>query len=75
MGTLADLSEGQKARVVKIKAEGELKRRLFSFGLRRYTDIKIKAISLRKSTIEVEISGGLIALRFEEAQAIEVEAA
>jgi ferrous iron transport protein A len=71
--TLADLKEDEKAVVLKVKAEGELKRRLASLGLRKHSDIKVKAYSLSKSTIEVEVGTSLIALRCEEAKEIEVK--
>ena len=73
MITLADLATNEKAVVLKVKAEGELKQRLASFGLRKNSSIKIKALSMTKSTIEVEVGTGMIALRFEEAKKIEVE--
>ena len=71
--TLADLKKDEKAVVVKVKADGELKRRLASLGLRKHSDIKIKTYSLSKSTVEVEVGTSLIALRYEEAKEIEVK--
>jgi len=59
--------------VVKIDADGELKQRLFSFGLRKGSHLKVKAISIGKSTIEVEIGSTLMALRYSEAERISVE--
>ncbi len=73
MLTLADLKEDEKAVVLKVRADVELKQRLASLGLRKNSTIKIKALSLNKSTIEVEIGTSMIALRFEEAKDIEVE--
>jgi len=73
MLTLADLKENEKAIVLKVRAEVELKQRLASFGLRKNSTIKIKALSLTKSTIEIEIGTSMIALRFDEAKEIEVQ--
>lgn len=73
MSTLAELNAGQIAVVTKIDAMGELKQRLFSFGLRKGSVLKIKAISIAKSTMEIEIGTTLLALRYEEAQSIHVE--
>lgn len=72
MVTLADLKADEKATVLKVRAETELKRRLASLGLRKHSTIKIKALSLNNSTIEVEIGTSMIALRFDEAKEIEV---
>ena len=73
MVTLADLTTNEKAVVVKVTADTELKQRLASFGLRKNSTVKIKALSMTKSTIEIEVGTCMIALRFEEAQKIEVQ--
>jgi len=70
--TLANLHSGEDAVVGKIHADGELKQRFFSLGLRKHAEIKVKAISLNKSTMEIEIGTSLLALRLEEAENIEV---
>jgi len=70
--TLADLKEKEIAIVAKVRANGELKQRLASLGLRKNSQIKIKKFSLSKSTIEVEIGTSMIALRYNEAKEIEV---
>ncbi len=70
MKTLADMSAGEMAVVIKIDAKDELKQRLFSFGLRKNSVLKIKATSMAKSTMEIEIGSTLIALRYEEAKSI-----
>lgn len=73
MTTVADLIANEQAVVINVMADGELKQRFCSFGLRKNSNIKVKAFSLNKSTIEVEVGTGMIALRFEEAKKIEVE--
>jgi ferrous iron transport protein A len=73
MVTLADLETNEKAVVLKISADTELKQRLASFGLRKNSTVRVKALSIKKSTIEVEVCTGLIALRFDEAKKIEVQ--
>jgi ferrous iron transport protein A len=73
MANLAELNENESAVVLKVKAAGELKQRLASLGLRKNANIKVKTHSLNKSTIEIEIGTGMIALRREEAREIEVQ--
>ena len=73
MITLAEMNAGEKAVVTRIDADGELKQRLFSFGLRKGSQLKIKATSIAKSTMEVEVGSTLLALRFEEAKRIGVQ--
>jgi ferrous iron transport protein A len=73
MITLSQMHALDEGTVVKIDADGELKQRLFSFGLRKGSHLKVKAISIGKSTIEVEIGSTLMALRYSEAERISVE--
>lgn len=73
MTTLVDLKANERAVVTKVNAEGELKQRLASLGLRKNINIKIKAFSLRNCTIEVEVGTAMLALRCEEAREIEVQ--
>jgi ferrous iron transport protein A len=73
MATLAGLEANEDAVVLKVNADGELKRRLFSLGLRKSSHVRVKAVSLNKSTMEIETGACMLALRFEEAKKIEVE--
>ncbi|MBL0687018.1 MAG: ferrous iron transport protein A [Sulfurospirillum sp.] len=73
MISLADLTTDEEAVILNVKAQGELKERLASFGLRKGSVVKVKVLSITKSTLEVKIGTGMIALRFEEAKKIEVE--
>ncbi len=70
---LADLTTDEKAEVLQVNAEGELKQRLASFGLRKNSFVKIKLVTILKRTMEVEVGNSMIALRFEEAQKIKVK--
>jgi ferrous iron transport protein A len=71
--TLSEMNAGENAIVTLIEADGELKQRLFSLGLRRGSHLKIKATSIAKSTMEIEVGSTLLALRFEEAKYIGVQ--
>lgn len=70
---LSRMNAHEEGIVHKINADGELKQRLFSLGLRRGSHIKVKATSIGKSTIEIEIGTTLMALRYSEAENIEVQ--
>jgi len=70
---LTDLKKHQKAIVKRINASPELKQRLFSFGIVKGAEIEVIDCSLNKSTIEVRVGNTLLALRENEAKAIEVE--
>ena len=64
MITLSQMNALDEATVVKIDADGELKQRLFSFGLRKGSHVKVRAISLGKRTMEVEGASTRRALRY-----------
>lgn len=70
---ITDLKKGDKAVIVKIKADKALKDRLHSFGIMKGEELTVKGCSLAKQTIEIEVDTTLIALRADEAKMIEVE--
>ncbi|KFL35011.1 MULTISPECIES: FeoA family protein [unclassified Sulfurospirillum] len=73
--TLSEMNAGDKAIVTRVVADGELKQRLFSLGLHKGSHLQIKATSIAKSTMEIEVGSTLLALRFEEAKSIGVQRA
>ena len=70
---LIDLEKGNRAIIIKIHAEKELRDRLTSFGIMRGEELTVKGCSLGKQTIEIEVGSTLIALRADEAKTIEVK--
>ena len=68
-----DLQIGEHAKVKKISASSDLKRRLISFGVIKGADLQLLATAPAKSTVEIEVGKMKIALRKEEAKKIEVE--
>ncbi len=70
---LSQMNAGDKAIVVRIDANEELKQRFFSLGLHKGSQLQIKATSIAKSTMEIEVGTTLLALRYEEAKSIEVQ--
>jgi len=67
------LKKGESATIVKINAEKALMDRLNSFGVIKGEELTVKAHSLAKQTIEMEIGGTLVVLRANEAEKIEIE--
>ena len=70
---LCELKKGEKAKIVAILASGELKKRFLSFGIDKDEIVKIKEISLRKSTFDIVVNNTQVALRLDEAAMIGVE--
>ena len=59
--------------VVKLNTQGALRQRLISFGVLKGASISLLGYSPTKSTIEIKVGKMNIALRKEEAAAIEVK--
>lgn len=73
MKTLDKLSVNDSAIISSVEASQELKKRFLSFGVRKGAVIRVKAFSLARSTIEIEVGKTMIALRNDEAQTIKVD--
>lgn len=59
--------------VVKLNTQGELRQRLLSFGVLKGATISLLGYSPTKSTVEIKVGAMNIALRKDEAKAIEVK--
>ncbi len=70
---LNELEIGQKATITGVHAEGELKYRLYSFGIRPDTEVTMKNISLNRANMQILIQKSLTNLRAEEAQQIAIQ--
>lgn len=70
---LSQLHKGDRAIIIRIETNEDLKSRLFSFGVGKGSEVSIEACSMKKQTMEIEVDGTLIGLRAEEAKEIEVE--
>ena len=69
---LNKLHKGDRAEIIRVNAEKALRDRFASFGIMRGEEITVKACSIAKQTIEIEVGSTSIALRAEEAEKIEV---
>ena len=69
---LNELNKGESARIVNIDAPADLKNRLMSFGVIRGAEITVSEYAPARKTIKLTVNATMIALRFEEAQHIEV---
>ncbi|SHE65282.1 ferrous iron transport protein A [Thermoanaerobacter uzonensis DSM 18761] len=71
--TLDKLPIGTKAKVVKIVAKGDLRRRLTDMGVILGTELRIEGVAPLGDPIEVTVLGYHLSLRKSEATLIEVE--
>jgi Fe2+ transport system protein FeoA len=71
--SVLDLDIGNKAQIIKIAGDMELKKRFYSFGITQGAYLKVENITAGKNTFKINIDDTLIALRKEEAQNIYIK--
>lgn len=71
---LSQINKNQKALIKQIHAQHILKKRLLSLGLSVGKEVEVVETSLQKNTLKVALGFSAVALRFDEAKMIEVEA-
>ena len=64
---LKDLSPGEQGKVVRVDAEGELKRRLMDMGLTRGTMVTFRKVAPLGDPIEITVRGYELSIRKDEA--------
>jgi Fe2+ transport system protein FeoA len=67
------MKTGDRGKIVKINAGKTLKARMKSFGLYPGVEFRVRAFSLGKNNVELEVGRSLVALRKGEMEKIEVE--
>ncbi len=70
---ITDLSIGDEAIIKKVRAQEPIKGRLYAMGITKGNKIKLLDHTLKKQTWEIDVNGTRVALREEEANAVEVE--
>lgn len=73
MTKLSELENGQRARIVKIKLVGDIRRRLSDMGLVNGSEVVLERVAPLGDPIEIRVKGYDLSLRKEVASEIEVE--
>ncbi|MGB9781110.1 MAG: FeoA family protein [Caldanaerobacter sp.] len=73
VSTLDKLPVGARGKIVKIKAVGELRKRLVDMGVIYGTEVKVEGMAPLGDPIEVTVMGYRLSLRKSEASQIEIE--
>jgi len=71
--TLSDLKENQRFRIIRIQANGEIRRRLVDMGFISGTEGVLLRMALFRDPIEIFLKGTRISIRRIEAEQIIVE--
>lgn len=73
MRTLAQLSPGDRGKVIKVAGDADASRRLMEMGLMRGTTVEVVRRAPLGDPLEVKVRGFMLTLRQSEAEHIEVE--
>ena len=73
MMTLAQISPGNKARIVRIRSTSATNRKLADMGVTRNTVVMVKRIAPLGDPIEIKVRGYSLAIRKADAEGIEVQ--
>lgn len=74
MYTLNDVPVGESVTVVKLYAEGAMKRRILDMGITRHCKIYVRKVAPLGDPIEINLRGYELSLRKADAALIEVQA-
>ena len=73
MKTLRDAKVGETVRVVKLRGEGAVKRRIMDMGITRGVEVYVRKLAPLGDPIEVNVRDYELSLRKADAEMIEVE--
>ena len=73
MNTLKNTKIGQTVTVVKLHAEGAVKRRIMDMGLTRGTEVTVQKVAPLGDPIELTVRGYQLSIRKADAEMVEVE--
>lgn len=73
MSTLKEVKSGNSAKVVRISAQGPIRRRIMDMGITKGCTVLVRKVAPLGDPIEVCVRGYELSLRKSEAELIEVE--
>ena len=73
MKTLKDVPVGGSCKVVKIRGEGPVKRRIMDMGITKGVDIYVRKVAPLGDPVEITVRGYELSVRKADAECIEVE--
>ena len=73
MKTLREVRIGKSARVVRVRGQGALRRRIMDMGITKGVTVRVRKAAPLGDPIEVTVRGFELSLRKEDAGMIEIE--
>lgn len=71
--TLDQLKIGQRSRILEVRGQGALRRRLLDMGLTPQTEVMVRKMAPMGDPMEIHLRGYELTLRLEDARNIEIE--
>lgn len=71
--TLDRLEIGKKSKIMEVKGEGALRRRLLDMGLTPHTEVMVRKVAPMGDPIEIHLRGYELTLRMDDAKKIVIE--
>ena len=73
VNTLKNVKVGRRVRVVKVRGEGAVRRRIMDMGITKGVEIYVRKVAPLGDPIEINVRGYELSLRKADAEMIEVE--
>ena len=73
MATLRDTKCGETVKVLKIRGEGAVKRRIMDMGITKNTEVFVRKVAPLGDPVEVSVRGYELSLRKADAEMIDVQ--
>lgn len=73
VNTLKNVKVGRRVRVVKVRGEGAVKRRIMDMGITKGVEIYVRKVAPLGDPVEINVRGYELSLRKADAEMIEVE--
>ncbi len=70
---LADMKEGNEAKIIRVAGDGAIRQRLLDMGVTRGTTVRVERYAPLMDPMHINVKGYSLALRVSEARLIEVE--
>jgi len=72
--TLKDIRVGHRAKVIKVRGEGAIRRRIMDMGITKGVEIYVRRVAPLGDPMEIFVRGYELSLRKADADMVEVEA-
>ena len=73
MNTLKNVAVGKRAKVIKLRGEGAVRRRIMDMGMTKGVEVCVRKVAPLGDPIQVTLRGYELSLRKSDADQIEVE--